>query len=199
MSDRRWKTTLAYYTKTHKKAPGTAQGLDWSERSQQQRFDILLEGIRERAAADTVLDVGCGYGDLSRRLDWAARYRGIDLNPLMIATARERYPALDFRVANLEDEHGHYDWVVSSGAFNIKVRNSESLLADSIKNMWRLARKGVLFNVLAAGSEVTNPAMKFFDPSEVLAQCRALTPYVVCRLDYLPHDASYYLYRKQAA
>jgi SAM-dependent methyltransferase len=62
--------------------------LDWLNR--------LVEAMPVSAAPLRIVDVGCGYGDMLRRIDsWAAKRRipvvltGIDLNPDAIRAARE--------------------------------------------------------------------------------------------------------------
>lgn len=190
--------TLAYYTNTVKEHPETVQGLDWgTEYSQQIRFTMILEGIKNRNPEDTILDVGCGYGDLSEKVEWTSHYTGIDLNPHMIEIAHKHYPKADIRLADLSDVHETYDWVVASGAFSVKNENNKKYLEDSIRAMWDLCKQGVAFNILITGSDITNDDMWFYEPGEVLAFCRSLTPWMNCRMDYLPHDATFHLYREQ--
>jgi SAM-dependent methyltransferase len=63
----------------------------------------FLSGLLPRKPG-RVLDVGCGTGDYCARfaVDGVAAV-GIDLDPWMIATARKRHPAPDFRVIAMED------------------------------------------------------------------------------------------------
>ncbi len=54
-----------------------------------------------------VLDVGCGTGDYCASLAATGRTPiGIDLDPRMIQTARERYPGLDLRAMGMTDVGG---------------------------------------------------------------------------------------------
>jgi ubiquinone/menaquinone biosynthesis C-methylase UbiE len=67
--------------------------------------------IRERsyqllrpAPAATVVDVGCGTGRAVAELaERGARAIGVDLDPAMVAAARDRFPGLDLRIADAAD------------------------------------------------------------------------------------------------
>jgi trans-aconitate methyltransferase len=55
-------------------------------------------------AGERILDVGCGTGHHVRALaDAGVTAVGIDASPAMIAAARERYPGLQFEVADASD------------------------------------------------------------------------------------------------
>ena len=63
----------------------------------------LLDAARVAQGA-TVLDVGCGRGDLcAAAAARGARPTGVDLAGGMVAAAREAHPGLDFRVGDAED------------------------------------------------------------------------------------------------
>jgi SAM-dependent methyltransferase len=63
----------------------------------------LLDAARVTAGT-TVLDVGCGRGDLcAAAAARGARPTGVDLADGMVAAARAAHPDLDFRVADAED------------------------------------------------------------------------------------------------
>lgn len=63
----------------------------------------LLDAARV-AQGVTVLDVGCGRGDLcAAAAARGARPTGVDLAGGMVAAAREAHPGLDFRVGDAED------------------------------------------------------------------------------------------------
>jgi len=69
-----------------------------------QRGTDLLHLLQPRAG-EIVLDVGCGTGDLAKRIaESGAAVVGIDASPAMIEAAKAKYPGpgLDFRVARAE-------------------------------------------------------------------------------------------------
>jgi trans-aconitate methyltransferase len=50
---------------------------------------------------EMLLDIGCGTGDLTHKIALTgAKVTGIDTSPEMISTAKNKYPALDFSLAN---------------------------------------------------------------------------------------------------
>lgn len=63
----------------------------------------------------SVLEIGCGAGQLLAALE-PQRGLGIDLSPKMVATARQKFPKLEFRVGDVEqlDLDEKFDYVVLS-------------------------------------------------------------------------------------
>lgn len=69
------------------------------------------------AVADTVVDVGCGDGDLSAELKGAGwrRVIGLEVSRARVARARKKYPGIDFFAEPLPNAH------VSRGSANLVV------------------------------------------------------------------------------
>ena len=84
-------------------------------------FLAATAGLR---AGSTVLDVGCGTGQLTRSLTGhGVELTGIDIAPSMIATARRHLtgPAVSFEVASFEDFDAagrSFDLIVAGAAFH---------------------------------------------------------------------------------
>lgn len=107
-------------------------------REQAHNYNELLEQPALRTllpdpAGRTVLDAGCGAGDLSAFLTArGATTHGVDLSEKMLALAQKRYPELSFERLALEDIASleqSYDLVVSSLAFHY-VEDYEALIAS---------------------------------------------------------------------
>ena len=78
-----------------------ASGYDASREGQYTRFHIMeLSNAVELHGGDVVLDVACGNGTLLRELSKKANIwaNGIDIAENMIASARMRYPNMNFEV-----------------------------------------------------------------------------------------------------
>jgi SAM-dependent methyltransferase len=128
----------------------TAKGLHYnSESSQQIRFRVLRELLPERLAGLTLVDVGCGFGDLLRYFQEAddppGRYIGMDLHERMVEVARERTGAEILHGDVLSDELPRADWYVCSGSLNnFTLEETRS----AVERCYAAAGSGLVFNLL---------------------------------------------------
>lgn len=164
----------------------------WSTRQTQHiRFAKLNEiGCLEHSS---LLDVGCGVGDYWAYLhasDPTVKYTGIDLNPRMILLAKKKYPEGVFLHDSLEKVEQKYDYLMSSGAFNLALEDNPAYLKEMIRKMVRAARKGVAFNALSqyAPYRMRYRDLYYYNPAEVFDFCRQNWECVNLRHDYLSND-----------
>jgi SAM-dependent methyltransferase len=172
-----------------------------SPESQVVRFDVIID----LAGLDgcTVVDAGCGQGDLAVRLldrDIAfARYVGIDAVEGMIARARTReLDRCDFLAADFVRDPDVIaaqapDFVCISGALNTM---DEALARDVITAAFDASAQGVAFNFLSDrpdprwDAQQLGPARRF-DTLAWLDWAMTVTPRVAFTQDYLDgHDAT---------
>ncbi len=176
--------------------------LYWSGRGIQEiRFSILAEiGVEP---GDSVLDVGCGFGDFKgwfEKQRGVLNYTGIDLSPDLLSEAGKRHPDAEFLEGDLfevsathEDFAGQsFDWVVLSGALNEPLHDEGSYAHRTVARMFELCRKGVAFNLLDA-RHLRAPDLQSHQPEEVLNYCRTLSPTCTLRDDYLKNDFTIYM------
>lgn len=169
--------------------------------SQFKKFAILADVLP--LANKTLLDVGCGFADYAPYVNarfGSVSYTGIDLSPQMIATAKQLQPDLDLRVRNILDQAGQaqFDVVTTNGIFYLLGDSAPDLMQQMIQRMFSLAREAVAFNSLSAWAPRQDAGEFYADPLETLKFCRTVSPRVVLRHDYLPHDFTIYLYRDTA-
>jgi len=169
------------------------KSLGWGSKfSQEQRFNILLE-INGYCKNDSVLDVGCGYGDLSSLVK---NYTGIDLRTTAIKKAIEKYPSMNFISGDIFSLiTNKYDWVFASGIFCFKYKWREHAILN-IEKMYSLSEKGCAFNFLSAntpGKKING--MKYARISDVVSIIESLTNKFTIRHDYLKNDFTVYLYK----
>jgi ubiquinone/menaquinone biosynthesis C-methylase UbiE len=106
---------------------------------------LLRQAGRYPDAASRILDIGCGEGELLGLLvRWGAREAncyGVDLLPARVATATERFPGMQFRVANaetLEFPSASFDLITLFTVFSsILSPNMSSNLAREVARLLR--------------------------------------------------------------
>jgi trans-aconitate methyltransferase len=200
------KATIVHYHR-HRIAEfqhGTAESLGWrSAFSQQARYQALI-GVGDLSGA-SVLDVGCGYGDLKAFLDKhfsGFAYLGIDQMPEFIEEAKKRYAnstrtdffRTDFSTAELPP----VDYVLASGVLGYRC-NAPNFYTDMIGKLYRSAQKALAFNMLDRSLFPQHDLLVGHDRVEILAYCRTLSPRVECLHGYLEDDFTVFMYRNEIA
>ncbi len=171
----------------------------FSEFTQQLRFLVLASGLNWEPM-DTVLDVGCGLGDLvgfCQKEGYLCKYRGIDVSPQMIMLAKDTFGDGLFEVGDFmaEGYQLRVDFTVGSGVANVEVPNAIVEAKRLIEKGNLVSRKGCAFNFLSTltpGAD-RKSQMTYFDPIEMATFCFTLTPNVVLKHDYLPNDFTVFL------
>jgi SAM-dependent methyltransferase len=170
------------------------QVLDWaSAQSQLARFQIFARNVPLQDKS--LLDVGCGLGDLLTYLDslgLRVRYTGVDLLEKMAQAARRNHPGIDFVQGDIFQanpfEPESFDVVFCSGAFNLNLGNNEQFLPGAVATMLKLAHQYAVFNLLhsrAASQELT---YFYYHPDQVRKMLRDLPCQVRIIDDYLHND-----------
>lgn len=180
----------------------SANALYWSNSEiQTLRFRVLSEiGIEEGAS---VLDVGCGFGDLAAYLQQrglTVNYLGVDLSPHLIDKGREIHPGLDLRQGDLFDldpPPRGYDYVLLSGALNEPLQDDGAYARRVIERMYETCSRGVAFNLLDRRNEwvARRFDLQSFNPDEIITFCQTLGARCQLRDDYLDNDFTVYLHR----
>jgi SAM-dependent methyltransferase len=179
---------------------GSVQALGWREaHSQRSRFEVIA------AAADfanaSVLDIGCGSGDL---VDFLAerfggfRYLGIEQvregvgggvppppPPPHAAWPHTDFVCADFTTALLPSA----DIVVACGAFGYRSADPH-YVSDAIVRLYALAQRALIFNVLDAAVFPEHPLLVGRDVVALEAFCRTLCPAVELVRGYAEDDAT---------
>ncbi|MFO0665264.1 MAG: class I SAM-dependent methyltransferase [Polyangiaceae bacterium] len=184
------------------------KALDYgSVETQRKKFQVLASvGDLKNAS---VLDVGCGFGDL---LDFLspdrepARYVGVDLVPEIVEAARARDRSsmqatkIGFEVGNILDGRSGlpdevFDYVVCTGFNCVDTGRNFEDLKTAMRCMLEIARIGVAFGMVSTYADRKNPTTYYAPPEAVLTEAFSLTPRVALRHDYMPHDFTIFLYK----
>ncbi len=196
------KATIIHYHR-HRIAEyqnGTAMALGWREKeSQTRRFEVLstvgdLNGC-------SVLDVGCGYGDLKGYLDQKVSgftYIGIDQMPEFIAEAEERYQdcadTFFFQTDFTTVDFPQVDYVLASGALGYRCDNP-AFYTNMIEKMYGAATRVLAFNMLDADLFAEHPLLVGHDCDAVVAFCKGLSDCVEVVRGYLEDDFTVFVYK----
>ena len=177
--------------------------LYWSNKEMQElRFRVLTEiGIK---TGDSVLDVGCGFGDLSdyfRRHKIEVDYTGVDLSPDLIQKGQAIYPEAKLfsgDIFDLNPEPASFDYVILSGALNEAMNDDGEYAQSVIKQMYQTCRKAVAFNLLNAENKwvANRPDLQSFHPEEMISFCQSLGGHCLLRQDYLDNDFTIQLFHR---
>lgn len=162
--------TDQYYTSLIDKYGPNHQGIGWnSTDSQFLRYEQISKIIAEEQQEDNfvICDYGCGYGQLYEYLQskikdkGSLQYIGIDISNHMIQNAKELYGENNeqhsfIEIASIEDI-SEYDYIVSSGIFNIKqeigYEEWTQYVLHNLEQFNKKSRKGFSFNCLTKYSD----------------------------------------------
>lgn len=197
------KATIMHYHRHRIDAyrPGTIKALGWrGTESQIKRFEILT--TVGNLNGTSILDVGCGYGDLKAYLDQKfsnVTYIGIDQMPEFIADAKHRYrdhtdiffTQTDFTVA----EFPTVDYVLASGALGYRCEN-RGFYSAMIRKMYAAATKAIAFNMLDHNQFQDDELLVGHDREQIIACCKTLSANVRVITGYLKDDFTILLYRE---
>lgn len=162
------------------------------------RFHVLSEvGI---SSGDTVLDLGCGFGDFAGFLAGRgieASYTGYDINPKLIEEARRKYPGRTFEVRDvLEESFPRFDYIVSTSCFNLCMLEGDNyqFVERILAKCYEHADKGVSIDFLTRYVDFPSAEGFHYEPERIFAMSKKLTKRVVLRHDYPLFEFNIYMY-----
>ena len=173
--------------------------LGWrNEHDQRVRFDALA-GIAD-LNGKTVMDAGCGYADLysflKERYPEMAHYYGVEQIPELADKAITRYghlPDTTFIARNfLHADLPICDYVLASGSLNYG-SSVNGFIYKAIEKLYSHCTIGLGFNLLRYMP--VDGTLVAYDPDEILAFCKTLSPNVILKTDYDEVDFTIFIYR----
>ena len=186
-------------TRSSEHGEDSTQALGWKNfYSQQGRF-AMLEGIGDMNDC-SVLDIGCGHGDLRAYLDEKyprMRYIGIDQMESFLDIAIDRYGHLPDTAFYHGDcysaELPSTDYVLASGS--LSYHNSDpNYIENMIVKLFNASRIALGFNLL---SKMDDPGrlLVAYDPEVIMKYCQTLSDRVVLHQGYFDDDFTVWVYR----
>jgi SAM-dependent methyltransferase len=179
------------------------RSLGWDKGKQDLRFDVLTNFFD--CKGKTILDIGCGFGDLNRFLinkyQNNFEYIGIDLVDNFIENAKKIYRsnnisfiAGDFLSANFDRK---FDLIFSSGIFNHKMDNFDNyqFISSVMKKAYDLSNEGFAFDFLSNQVDYEYENTFHSSPSKILDMGYKLSRRINLRNDYFPFEFSVAVYK----
>ncbi|MES2328700.1 MAG: class I SAM-dependent methyltransferase [Bacteroidota bacterium] len=171
--------------------------LGWEdEEGQQSRFRVLanIGDLNHHS----VLDAGCGHGDLRPFLGNIyphLRYFGVEQMPELLDTAAKKYAMLPetifFQGDFAHSELPVTDYMLACGSLNY--RNSDPLFVlKMIEKLFNNCRIGLGFNLLSQAEP--DGLIVSYKPDFITEYCRQLTPNLVFTDGYRANDYTLFLY-----
>jgi SAM-dependent methyltransferase len=206
-----WSTLVTHYEQCLERHGATAKGVDWPNVPDLAvRFHTLLSLLdgEAREPRPVLLDLGCGSGLLLDYLRATGRlrmvqYRGIDLSPAMVATARARWPEYDFScrdVLNNPLPEQSVDYVIMNGVLTEKQTLSHEVMAGMAKELivaaFSAARVGIAFNAMSHHVDWQRPELFHWGFDELSAFLRErVSPHYAFRSDYGLYEHTTFVWR----
>lgn len=191
----------SFYNNRYDQYGRDIKSVGWgSKEDQTLRFEMLFRGIDP--VGKTILDVGCGLGDLlpflKERTNGSFRYIGIDIAENLIRDAkstyaeegREFYSGDIFSVALPE-----VDIAVLSGALSYNVEHIESYAHDTMGKMFALSREAIAMNFLSTYVDFQLDKNRHFQPEAMFTKAKSLSKRVCLLHDYPLYEFTIQLFK----
>jgi ubiquinone/menaquinone biosynthesis C-methylase UbiE len=153
------------------------------------RFEMLFRGLNPKGK--TILDVGCGLGDLIDYLDNVTggdfNYIGVDIAEKLISSAKETYsrPNVKFYAGDVSlDILNPVDISVLSGALSFKTTGIEKYAYETMKRMFELSKEVACLNFLSKYVDFETEKNQHYSPEIMFSKAKEFSKRVVIYHDY---------------
>ena len=197
------KNYIERYNKRLKRFGYDPKSLGWGGGQKRQflRFEKTLDFSRFTSNTITsILDVGCGFGDLGYWLSINfpyIKYTGIDINPNIIKLGKEKFNLNLSQNSVFNYESNSFDLVVSNGIFNAKLNNVDQLQhLDSYLNcFFSISRFGIVSDFMSKYVDFQHPDSYHTKEQDVINIVKKFTKRYLIRNDYLDYEFMLYLFK----
>lgn len=213
MIEKQSKIISSYYEECFRRYGDTPLGFGWPNHADTvTRYDVMLDIVDRqrqlslRPSFPSLLDFGCGSGAMLERVKsrgMMVNYRGVDVNPDVIATARQQHPQENFLCLDITREHEQLpnaDFIIANGVFTVKDALSEAEMLEFFQGLVTLlfskCNRGLAFNVMSRSTvdfERDDLFYQSFD--EVAAFIKGLSNSFSFRNDYGLYEFTTYVNR----
>lgn len=169
--------SIALYDATAEEHGISSRAVHWADpQTQYLRFTEIVRNLDLNNPNVTLLDVGCGNGELFKFLNflgYRGRYTGYDINGKLLAQARARFAGIEVAEVDILKDAGQrrFDYVVASGIFNADVGQTVPWVQAFLERMFGLCTTSLVFNAISTHVSFRDTNMFYLDPAEMLCFC----------------------------
>ncbi|MBF0608843.1 MAG: class I SAM-dependent methyltransferase [Candidatus Magnetobacterium sp. LHC-1] len=191
---------VSFYDNTLRLHGDRPEALRWTSQGQMLHYEALV--ATDNVIAGSVLDYGCGKGDLYqflRQNGYHIQYTGMDINPRLIAKAKENYPEARFMVFDAEETEltEDFDYIFLCGVFNLKVEGIEETIKNVLRRLFKHCRKTLVFNALSAHNPAKSYELSYVYPETLVNFALSeLSSHITLRHDRLPYDFFLFMHKR---
>lgn len=180
--------------------------LGWTRPNVEIRLKALINCLPFDISGMSVLDVGCGLGDLYVLLkDRDVNYTGIDINQKLIDHCVNlnfgcNFICMDIHEYSLHaDKHQQPNVVFLSGLFNHKREDKQErkFLESTIRKAFELSTHGVVFNVLTDKVDYFTEHNFNHSPNQIINLAYSLSNCVILDNTVLKYELSVGVFKAQ--
>jgi len=192
---------ISFFSKSLQLHGDRPEAVRWTPPGQIIHYKCMLD-IAPSIEGATVLDFGCGKGDLYGFLQKNGihvSYTGVDLNPELIALAKQKYPGVPFSVFDITTDvlASSFDYIFLCGVFNLNIQGLDELIRLTLKKLFNHCAIGLAYNGLSTHNHHKSPELHYSRPEEILRfAIEEMTPFVTLRQDRLYHDFTLFAYQR---
>ncbi|MDA8084953.1 MAG: class I SAM-dependent methyltransferase [Nitrospiraceae bacterium] len=201
MDDLAKEYVISFFSKSLQLHGDRPEAVRWTPPGQIIHYKCMLD-IAPSIEGATILDFGCGKGDFYgflRDNGITVSYTGFDINPELVALARQKYPEVPFSVFDITRDEltADFDYIFLCGVFNLKVQGLDDLIRLTLKKLFPHCRTGLAYNGLSAHAPHKDFELHYVYPGDMLSfAIEELTPAVTLRQDRLFHDFTLFAYQR---
>ena len=195
--------TIDRYNKRLEEFGETEKALGWGDKGRSRlRYNVLCAEFELKNT--TVLDYGCGFGDLFAyirdNISPDFNYIGIDINPKLIAVAQKRYGnqaqfhVVPFQVSDYFVQHQiKADYILSSGIFNFKLDDNIGFIRSTLHLFDRFSNCGFASNFLSDKVSFQAESNFHSNPGQILEMHYKYSNNITLRNNYMPFEFSVFV------
>lgn len=155
----------------------------------------------------SVLDIGCGRGDLFAYIKEQyedvfldSNYYGIDNNEIILNVGKEKYNISNIHLQDFTTfkNNNKYNWVVACNYFLDPLDDQYTRLFKSVDKMYNSCTYATAFNVITNQADVQRDQIalySIYDAGKILNHLLSTYKKVIVRADYLLGDTMFYVFK----